>query len=101
METKDKVQNNRYSEEERQELILQWRQSGKSRKKFCEERSLNYYTFGTWHAKKAEMKNAATGFTEIKMQSGGLFAQMHLPGGIKIDFYHRVPVEYFQSFFQK
>ena len=88
METENKVQINRYSREKKQELLLQWQQSGKTRRKFCEEHLLNYYTFGTWMEQVKEKKPVTSAFTEVKVQpSPSLFAQLHLPGGIKIDFY--------------
>lgn len=102
METINKVQNNRYSREEKQELIQQWQQSGMTRKKFCDERSFNYYTFGTWVDQLKVKKPASSGFTELKVPPvSGLFAQLHLSDGIKIDFYQPVPVEYFQSLLRK
>lgn len=102
METSNKVQNNRYSREEKHELILLWQQSGITRKKFCEEQSLNYNTFGTWLEPQKEKKISSAGFAEVKVQATPmLFAQLHLPGGVKIDFYQSVPVAYFQSLLRK
>lgn len=98
METQNKVQKNWHTREQKAELILQWKQSGMTRKKFCQERSFNYYTFGTWVDQLKQKKRSSSGFTEVKVKPGSpLFAQLHLSGGIKIDFYQSVPVEYFQS----
>lgn len=99
MENQDNVQKNWRTREQKEELILQWQQSGKTRKKFCEEQEINYYTFGTWCETKKEKPIASSGFKEVKIQSTrSVFAQVHLPGGIKIDFYQSVPAGYFQSF---
>jgi hypothetical protein len=102
MENQNNVQKSWLTREQKAELILQWQQSGMTRKKFCEERSFNYYTFGTWVDQLKEKKPASPGFTEVKVQSTpSLFAQLHLSGGIKIDFYQSIPVEYFQSLLKK
>jgi hypothetical protein len=102
METQNNVQKNWLTREQKAELILQWQQSGMTRKKFCQERSFNYYTFGTWVDQLKEKKKPSSGFKEVKLQSASsVFAQVHLPGGIKIDFYQSVPVEYFQSLIGK
>lgn len=98
MENQNNVQKNWFSREQKAELILQWQQSGMTRKKFCEERSFNYYTFGTWVDQLKEKKPSSSGFTEVKVKrDSSLFAQVQLPGGIKIDFYQSLPAQYFQS----
>lgn len=101
METENNVQKGWRSREEKEELILQWQQSGKSRKEFCQETGITYNSLVGW-CKQFKDKKAPAGFTEVKVKSdSGLFAQVNLPGGIRIDFFQSVPVEYFQSLIRK
>lgn len=101
METPNNVQKGWRTREQKEELILQWQQSGKSRKEFCQEHGITYNSLVGW-CKQFKDRKASSGFTEVKVKSdSGLFAQVHLPGGIKIDFFHSVPVEYFQSLIRK
>lgn len=101
MENKDNVQKSWCTREQKEELILQWQQSGKSRKEFCQEKGITYNSLVGWY-KQFKDRKAPSGFSEVKVKSdSGLFAQVNLPGGIRIDFFHSVPVEYFQSLIRK
>ena len=40
METENNVQKGRRTREQKEEIILQWQQSGKSRKDFCQEKGI-------------------------------------------------------------
>jgi len=88
--------------EQKEELILLWQQSGKSRKVFCQEQGITYNSLVGW-CKQFKDQKASAGFAEVKINEKltGLFAQVNLPGGIKIDFYQSVPVEYLQSLLRK
>ena len=97
METENNVQKSWRTREQKEELILQWQQSGKSRKEFCQEKGITYNSLVGW-CKQFKDKKSSSGFTEVKVKThSGLFAQVHLPGGKRIDFFDSVPVEYFQS----
>ena len=101
METSNNVQKGWRTREQKQELILLWQQSGKSRKAFCEEQGITYNSLVSW-CKQFKDQKAATGFSEVKLNnSTGLFAQVSLPGGTKIDFFQSVPVEYLQTLLGK
>lgn len=101
METENNVQKGWRTREQKEELILQWQQSGKSRMEFCQERGITYNSLVGW-CKQFKDRKASPGFSEVKVKSdSGLFAQLNLPGGIRIDFFHSVPVEYFQSLIRK
>jgi hypothetical protein len=101
MENQNNVQKGWRTREQKEELILQWQQSGKSRKEFCQEQGITYNSLVGW-CKQFKDQKASTGFSEVKVKSDpGLFAQLNLPGGIRIDFFHSVPVEYFQSLIRK
>ena len=101
METQDNIQKSWRTREQKEEIIQQWQESGKSRKEFCEEHQVSYNSLVGW-CKQFKDQKAASGFTEVKMKEvSGLYAQVHLPGGIRIDFFRVVPVEYFQSLVRK
>jgi hypothetical protein len=102
MENQDNVQKNWRTRQQKDELIHLFQQSGKSRKQFCVDQKINYYTFGTWCEQKKKKKPVVVGFKEVKLPSvSSVFAQVHLPGGIKIDFYQSIPADYFQSLIRK
>lgn len=98
MENENNVQKIRFTASQVAEFIMQWKQSGKNRKKFCQEKGLNYYTFGSWLDKAKKKGSLLSGFKEVQIQlDSPVFAQVHLPGGIKIEFYQALPAAYFQS----
>ena len=98
METENNVQKSWRTREQKEELILQWQQSGKSRKEFCEENGIGYNSLVSW-CKQMKDKKALPGFTEVKVKSdSGLFAQVHLPGGKRIEFFQPVPAEFCRCF---
>ena len=103
METENNVQKGWRTREQKEEIILQWQQSGKSRKEFCQEQGITYNSLVGW-CKQFKDKKSSSGFLEVKVNTDsnpGLFAQVNLPGGIRIDFFHSLPVEYFQSLIRK
>jgi hypothetical protein len=98
METQNNVQKGWRTREQKEELILQWQQSGKSRKEFCQEHGITYNSLVGW-CKQFKDRKTSSGFTEVKLNStSALFAQVHLPGGIKIDFYQAIPADFIRSF---
>lgn len=99
MENQNNVQKNWRTRQEKKEIIRQWQASGKSRKDFCLENGITYNSLVSW-CKQLKDEKEPTSFTEVKIPStppSGLFAQLHLPKGIRIDFFHFVPAEYFQA----
>lgn len=99
METQNNVQKSWRTRQEKEELIVQWQQSGMSRKEFCHEKGITYNSLVSW-CKQFKDKKTAPGFTEVKIPvvpASGLFAQLHLAKGIRVDIFHFVPVEYIQS----
>ena len=99
METENNVQKGWRTREQKEEIILQWQQSGKSRMAFCKEYGITYNSLVGW-CKQFKDKKASSGFSEVKVNTvsnPGLFAQVNLPGGIRIDFFQSVPASYFQS----
>ena len=101
METENNVQKGWRTREQKEQIIQQWQQSGKSRKEFCEEFQISYNSLVSW-CKQFKDQKVAVGFTEVKMKEvSGLYAQVHLPGGIRIDFFQALPADYFQSLIRK
>jgi hypothetical protein len=98
METSNNVQKGWRTRQQKEEIILQWQQSGKSRKEFCEESGIGYNSLVSW-CKQFKDQKASTGFAEVKIHhESSLFAQVQLPGGIKIDFYQPIPADFIRSF---
>lgn len=101
METDNNVQKGWRTREQKEEIIKHWQQSGKSRKEFCDENQVSYNSLVGW-CKQLRDQKASVGFSEVKIkETSGLYAQVHLPGGIRIDFFQCVPVEYFQLLVRK
>lgn len=99
METLNNVQNISRTWQEKETIILQWQQSGLSRKEFCDQQRISYNSLVSW-CKILKDKKATPGFTEVKIPataSSGLFVQLHLPKGIRVDIFHFVPAEYVQA----
>ena len=101
MEIQNNVRKGWRTRQEKEEIIRQWQQSGKSRKEFCEATGIGYNSLVGW-CKQFKDQKTSSGFSEVMLtEPSSLFAQVHLPGGIRIDFLHSVPVEYFQSLIRK
>ncbi len=103
METQNNVQKGWRTREQKEEIILQWQQSGKSRKEFCQEQGISYNSLVGW-CKQFRDQAEIRGFTEVKVNEttqAGLFARLHLPDGITIDLYQSVPAHYFQSLIRR
>ena len=98
METENNVEKKWRSRQEKEFLIAQWLQSGKSRKVFCVEHRLNYSSFVTWHKEQKVKLKAESGFTEVTVQSSErLFAQIHFPGELRIDLFQPLSHEFIRS----
>lgn len=97
METSNNVQKGWRTLAQKEELILQWQQSGKSRKEFCAENGITYNSLVGW-CKQFKDRKISPGFSELKVKhDSGLFAQVTLPSGMRIDFYQSLPADYFAS----
>ena len=65
METENNVHKGWRTREQKEELIQQWQQSGKSRKEFCKEKGITYNSLVGW-CKQFNDRKASLGFTEVK-----------------------------------
>jgi|SRR5690606_1075748 hypothetical protein len=78
-------------------LYQQWKSSGLSVGLFCLQTSVKYATFRYWVKKIEESNLTDSGFTELRMSSGGPprgssepIAVLNFPGGASLSFY-RLP----------
>lgn len=81
----------RYSAEEKQQIIGQWKRSGLSRQAFCRQEQLSYYTLLNWTKKKhTGSKTVTSEFIPLSINPGTeqfgfahckqIFAQIETPG---------------------
>ncbi|MBA3706542.1 MAG: transposase [Bacteroidetes bacterium] len=98
MESGSNVEKKWRTRQEKDALIKQWIESGKSRKVFCAEHGLSYNSFVSWHKEQKDKAKVVSGFSEVIIPSTNeLFAQLHLPGGIQIDFFQPMTGEFIRS----
>lgn len=78
-----------YSAEDRERLIKEHAVSGKTKKEFCKERSINLGTFYGW-AKKRKRKNlsATAHFAEVDVPLMSSAVEVLLPNGARIGIRH-------------
>ena len=96
MENHNNVQKEFRTREEKERIIQQWQQSGRSRKHFCEENQINYNSLVAW-CKQFKGEGTGQGFSMVKVkQQSDVYAQVHLPTGVRIDFFEAIPAEHFR-----
>lgn len=92
--------------EEIQQIINQWRESGKTKKDFCLEQNIKYLTFIGWsrpgERKKysaSKNKNKHSGFVSLDVRDfpGEIFALAQLRNGNRITVYQHVPAGYLRQ----
>ena len=57
----------RRTQEQMQQVILQWQQSGQSKKAFCREHNITSQTFHYWY--KRIGPNSTSGFSQVNVES--------------------------------
>lgn len=91
METKTKQ---KFSEHQKQTLLKEWKQSGKTKIDFCKEKDLKYFTFVSWKEIKDKKKASDIGNSflpvKIKKSSDSPFAQLTLKNGAVVKIYSPV-----------
>lgn len=103
METSDeKFTKKGRTNQERQAIIEQWEASGKSKKEFCTEQGVNYYTLMSWLAPKKkkfrQVKSVKTidRFSEVKLplkSTSDLFARISV-GKVSLDIFQPVSTDF-------
>ena len=98
MESVSNVEKKWRTRQEKDELIALWKQSGKSRKLYCNNQGLNYNSFFSCHQQHKAKAKTETGFSEVIVQSGEkLFAQLHLLRELRIDLHQPLLAEYIRA----
>ncbi len=86
-----------FTASQREDLIQEWKQSGKSKKDFCVEKGLKYMTFVCWKSKdqtnQAPVKNS---FMQVAVRNEpeALFAKLLLNNGTALHIYQPVEASY-------
>jgi transposase-like protein len=90
----------RYTDLEKQELIQQWKESGKSKAAFCKERSIGYYTFNDWVKRRiGKNKTTSSSFISLQVKSSlpSDFATLTLKNGSTVSLHQRVEANYLMT----
>lgn len=91
-------QRRRYTDLEKQELIAQWKASGKAKSTFCKEKGIGYFTFCDWvggRKRKPSVKPKGSFLpVEIKGSAEQLFTQLILKNGTTVNIYQPVEAAY-------
>ena len=76
----------KHTKEQMQATIVEWQNSGLSRKAFCRERKITYQTFHYWF-KRLHVPNAS-GFEEVKLsgRTQGSAFELVFPSGVRMVF---------------
>ena len=77
MESVSNVEKKWRTRQEKDELIALWKQSGKSRKLYCNDQGLNYNSFVSWHQQHKAKAKSETGFSQVIVQSGKKMFTQH------------------------
>lgn len=102
MENPNYQPSRRYSAEEKQQLIEEWKQSRLSRQAFCRQNNLNYYTLINWTSKKrseGKPNNAEPdNFIPLQVKPGAekIFAQIE-SGNKRLHLYYAVPASFLKQ----
>jgi hypothetical protein len=84
----------RYTELEKQELIEQWKESGKSKLIFCKEIGIGYYSLLEWirGGKRKSSQKTKPSFVPVELKQAGqaVFVQLILKNGTTVNIHQRV-----------
>ena len=90
--------------EERLTAIGLWRESGKSKKSFCDELGIKYHTFIGWTCPKKRKTNPKPGRSsaafvpiQIKENTGSVFAEVTLQNGSGIIFHQPIGADFLRT----
>lgn len=86
----------KFTNDQREELIERWKQSGKGKKQFADENGIKYMTFIDWVRKrkrKSISEAPSEKFIPLEISSPSCFAELNF-GGKKIIFYQQVSADY-------
>lgn len=90
-----------FTEDQKQQLLIEWKQSGLTKIAFCNEKQIKYYTFVGWKNTHPKKKSAASESSflpvEIKKDFDSLFAQLTLKNGTVVSLYQPVEASYLSA----
>lgn len=83
-------------------LIEEWKTSGISARKFCDDRSLSYHTFNYWLKKyrNKDEKTQKKGFVPLKIkdkESNGSKCEIIFPDGKRIIFHEKTEASFLRA----
>lgn len=87
----------RYTDLEKQELIEQWKSSGRSKLSFCREHRVGYYSFCHWiQGKKKKEVKTKNSFVSLKIKNSdeSVFTQLILKNGTTVNIFKPVDASY-------
>ncbi len=86
-----------FTASQREDLIQEWKQSGKSKKDFCVEKGLKYMTFVCWKAKEENKDTLAKDSfmqVEVRNEPDTLFAKLLFKNGTALHIFQAVEASY-------
>ena len=89
----------KFTNEQREELIQRWKDSGKGKKAFADEHGIKYMTFIDWVRKrqrKRSLEIPSEQFIPLEIPVSTIFAELTFSGK-KIIFHQSVPAEYLKT----
>ena len=89
-----------YTDLEREELIEQWKQSGKNKLAFCKEREIGYFSFNSWiKGKKKKAMKVKSGFVSVKVKNQGenISAKFILKSGTIVNVYQALDADFISA----
>lgn len=90
-----------FTEYQKQQLLIEWQQSGLTKIAFCKEKQIKYYTFVSWKSilpkKKSILSENSFLPVEIKKDFDSVFAQLTLKNGTVVSLYHAVEASYLSA----
>jgi len=95
----------RYTKEQKGEFIKQWKNSGQSKRRFCEVNGLGYYSFIAWTTDPTKFPGqeikTVRGFTELKVVpstlGGETFAEVRTSDKVVLLLYREVSAAYLRK----
>ena len=84
MEPVSNVEKKWRTRQEKDELIALWKQSGKSRKLYCNDQGLNYTSFVSWHQRLIAKAKTEIGFSQTQKTSRLITTPYYYYAGLEI-----------------
>lgn len=95
-----KTNSTRKTSQEIQSLISEWEQSNLSKKKFCQEKEINYLTFIGWTGRRrSKNRQKRNKFIPVRLEdkASGIFVEVFLSKGRKIILHQPTDIEFIRA----